>query len=188
MDEKNLREIIKTAADEMIERYIRLKEIAVPAINRVNGTASAPGATLQAFEHYAKNVVYLFFTQTLPGEYKTPGDAKRHFDALNGKSRGNCMSRVNEAHWQPETGGTVCLYVGSCKNNTRERMNHHVEKIAENKTNVYGLHLEEWLPGDAGFFIDVLDFGDSIGEDYLQIIEDALWKAYKPLFGRMGHK
>jgi hypothetical protein len=188
MDEKNLREIIKTAADEMIGKYTRLKEIAVPGINRVNAAVNAPGTTRQAFEQYAENIVYIFFTQTLPGGYKTPGDAKRNFDVFNGKSRGNCMSRVNEAHWQPETGGTVCLYVGSCKNNARERMKHHLEKITENKTNVYGLHLEEWLPGGTGFWIDVLDFGDSIDEDYLQIIEDALWKAYKPLFGRMGHK
>jgi hypothetical protein len=187
MDEKNLRQSIKTAADEMIERYTRLKEIAVPEINRVNGTVSAPGATLQAFEHYTKNIVYIFFAQTLPGGYKTPDDAKRNFGVLNDTSRGNCMSRVNEAHWQPETGGTVCLYVGSCKHNARERMKHHVGKIAENKTNVYGLHLEAWLPRDAEFFIDVLEFGDLIGEDYLQIIEDALLTTYKPLFGKMGH-
>jgi hypothetical protein len=131
-----------------------------------------------------KHTAYLFFAPEVPDCCKTPEKADIFFKNLNEKNGKNCMPQVNAGHFA-EPGKLHkygrCLYAGSCKEDIRGRMKHHLGKLSD----TYGLHLEEWWKKNP-IQIFFLVFADNITGEYLSLIEDALWDEYKPLFGKRG--
>lgn len=75
-----------------------------------------------------------------------------------------------------------CLYVGSSIH-LFERLKTHLE----NPKSTYSLHLKKWFPPEWKLLIEVIKVKDASLEK-MQIYEDLLWEAYKPLFGRQGKK
>ncbi|MDR2865729.1 MAG: hypothetical protein LBV68_08985 [Spirochaetaceae bacterium] len=134
-----------------------------------------------------KNVVYLFFAQELPVKCNDAEKAKTIQKDMNAENKkqfdSNCMPQINEAHWgnPPMTHG-YCLYVGSCKDNIKNRMKHHIGDLST----TYGLHLDAWWDKSKSIEIFVLQFGENITGGILNLIEDTLWVKYKPLFGKKG--
>jgi hypothetical protein len=135
-----------------------------------------------------KNTAYLFFAQEMPDCCKTPEEAKKFFENLNKNSKAkygrNCMPQVNTKHFA-EPGKLHkygrCLYVGSCKEDIRGSMKHHLGKLS----GAFGLHLGEWWKKNS-IQIFFLVFADNIAGEYLSLVKDALWDECKPLFGKRG--
>jgi hypothetical protein len=63
-------------------------------------------------------------------------------------------------------------------------MGYHLGEIS--KTYTSGLHLGAWWTGQEKLQIDVFVFGESLPSESLQIVEDLLWDACNPLFGKRG--
>jgi hypothetical protein len=141
---------------------------------------------LEKIDNAWKNTAYLFFAPEVPDCCKTPEEAEKLRKNLNEENKkhknGNCMPDVNSGHFEtPAHKYGRCLYVGSCRNNIRGRLKHHLETLSD----TYGLHLGEWW-GKTPIQIFFLVFGGNIAGEYLSLIEDVLWEAYKPLFGKKG--
>jgi hypothetical protein len=131
-----------------------------------------------------KNTVYLFFTSKIPDCCRTSEEVKKEFEKLNKRHGKNCMPQVNTGHFEKPICTVLpehCLYVGSCKEKTQNRVKHHLGELS----GMYGLHLGEWW-GKTPIQIFFLVFPDNISGEYLNLIEDVLWEAYRPLFGKKG--
>jgi hypothetical protein len=98
-------------------------------------------------------------------------------DFIADKKSDTKLSKLNANH-----SGSLCLYVGS-SNSLRKRFKEHCG-FANNKT--YALKLSHWLgnpkPQLSFNYIEVADADQLI----LQHLEDALWREFKPLFGKTG--
>jgi hypothetical protein len=134
-----------------------------------------------------RNIVYIFRAPVFSFSYETIANKFADLNRDNKKERsGNCMCAINEDFWTE--GSDVALYVGSCRDHIKSRMQAHIGGLSS----TYGLHLSLWWKDEAiselaPFSIDVYSFGDIQGEQ-LQIIEDAFWETCRPLFGRKGAK
>jgi hypothetical protein len=103
---------------------------------------------LKNIDNSWENLVYIFFAKELPAFCKNLEDTKN----LKKHKKG------------------YCLYVGSCRNTPKDRMEHH---------------LGAWWK-DEPMELFIMIFGKNIEPEYLNIIEDALWEEYKPLLGKKG--
>jgi hypothetical protein len=136
---------------------------------------------IEKIDNAWKNVAYLFFAPETPDCCRTSEEAKKFFEKLNLLQGKNCMPQVNAGHFEkpekPHKYGR-CLYVGSCEKNIQAGMKQHLGELSD----APGLHLGEWW-GKSPVKIFFLVFADNIAVEYLSLIEDVLWEAYKPLFG-----
>jgi len=97
-------------------------------------------------------------------------------------------------HWKnAKKDVPVCLYVGSSKN-IKQRLKEHLFLCNKNS---YAMDLDQWIKAkNATITIYIWDFSNFLNsvknkkleDEYLQNIEDLLWKKYLPLFGRQGKK
>jgi hypothetical protein len=79
--------------------------------------------------------------------------------------------------------GELCLYVGSSRK-IIDRVKEHWGIV---NFSTYAMHLKDWLLKDNPNDV-VITIWAVPDEQYLQIIEDGLWRYYKPIFGRLGGK
>ena len=97
------------------------------------------------------------------------------FQMARSPSENNIAKKINENKEN-------CIYVGSSIH-FFERMKNHLEK----PKSTYSLHLKRWFPPDWKLSIEVIKVkNESLA--IMQIYEDLLWEAYKPLLGRQGKK
>jgi hypothetical protein len=142
---------------------------------------------VEDFNNSWKNTAYIFFAENLPGcccDLETIKETMRSLNKKN-QNKKNCMPKINKEQFPPSEKHEYgyCLYVGSCKKNIKTRMTSHLGKLS----GTYGLHLREWwTKKNESVKIFVLRFEDNISEEYLSLIEDSLWKSFKPLFGKNG--
>jgi hypothetical protein len=187
MEFSEIKKLIKTDADAMIEKYTSLKElkdIPVPTVYHFADNTKNTLAELQSkFDKNWKKVIYIFSTKTPPALCLNIERAQTKFEEIN--SRNKCMPRINEEHWNRSEQKPCYMYVGSCKAKPNERMRDHLCNPANT---TYALHLKEWWTGDEKFNLDVFVFGETLPPEDLQIIEDLIWGTCKPLFGKKGHK
>ena len=93
------------------------------------------------------------------------------------KRNGTDYPRTNAA---PQDGLT--LYVGRSRN-LKKRLREH---LGAGAPGVFALHLQRWAPSvKASIVISIMCF-DAEDELLIQAIEDGIWEALKPAFGRKG--
>jgi hypothetical protein len=185
--EAELRERIQKGVYDKICLYYENQEDKPPTTQAPDFTIEQQNdLDLEKIDNTWKNTAYLFFAPEIPDCCKTPEKARKLCEKLNEKNKKhknrNCMPDINTGHFEnlAHKYGR-CLYVGSCKGKMQDRVKHHLGKLS----GTYGLHLKEWW-GKAPIQIFFLVFGENIAGEYLSLIEDALWEAYKPLFGKEG--
>ncbi|GHV95839.1 hypothetical protein AGMMS50293_21590 [Spirochaetia bacterium] len=187
MEFANIEEIIKNGADVIIKEYQnlkKLKNIPNPEVYHFSGYNKKRLNELQGkFDKSWTNVIYIFSAEKLPAICSNVEKIKAKFAEINAKSK--CMPKINRNNWGETNQYIHYLYVGSCKAKPNERMSEH---LCNSANTTYALHLKEWWIGEEEFNVDVFVFGESLSNGNLQIIEDLIWKHFKPLFGRLGHK
>ncbi len=103
----------------------------------------------------------------------------RSFDALD-QPANFAMARSNIAHRAPENN---ILYVGS-SHNIGSRIKQHLEWAP---IRTYALHMCRWCRGNAGSIrVELQSLGIPAFDKTVQDIEDTLWDASRPLFGKRG--
>ena len=138
-------------------------------------------------EEYSDKTLYMFFVIHYPYDHS---ETKKKFADL--KEKGISLPRINKNSkgWnRDQKNESICLYVGSSKN-IQKRLTEHLFSYYP-KT--YALHLIDWYDENELVSITLWDFSkflkdQSHSTEYLQIIEDLLWKKYQPLLGRQGKK
>lgn len=74
------------------------------------------------------------------------------------------------------------MYVGSSTTGVKKRIEQHYGLKSSKDT--YALHLSHWFKGETKITIKIYD--ESVENEVLQIIEDALSHELKPAFGKQG--
>lgn len=74
------------------------------------------------------------------------------------------------------------MYVGSSTTGVKKRIEQHLGIKSSKDT--YALHLSHWFKGETKITIKIYD--ESLENEVLQIIEDALSHELKPAFGKQG--
>lgn len=74
------------------------------------------------------------------------------------------------------------MYVGSSTSGVKKRIEQHLGIKSSKDT--YALHLSHWFKGETKITIKIYD--ESVENEVLQIIEDALSHELKPAFGKQG--
>jgi len=98
--------------------------------------------------------------------------------ALN-KQRGYCLPRLVTKSPKPT------MYVGSSQS-IASRLHQHLNK-APGRT--YALNMSRWCPSMEGIVhISIQCISGGTGRDTFQDMEDALWLAREPMFGRLGSR
>ena len=137
------------------------------------------------FSGIGENIIYQINSKELTISYE---ELKNTFDALKKKYKNNGkeyhISKINEKHWSSEL-SNYCLYIGSKRNDAITRFKQHLGINIDNRS-VYSLYLSDWWPDNIELQIKIYEFGKSINQNSLQIIEDILWEEYKPLLGKQG--
>lgn len=96
------------------------------------------------------------------------------------KTEGFGMFRINCKEIPNDPNQSKCLYVGSSKK-LRDRLKQHIGLTSKT---TYALHLNEWWRNKK---IEI-EIYEIIDFDNMQLYEDCLWQANKPILGREGKR
>jgi hypothetical protein len=178
-----LKKHIEEKANEKISQYFEPQGVNPPALKAPPFELKELKPDVEEFDNSWENVVYLFFAEELPDCCNEINLAKGKKKELNETNKKNCMPRVNKDQFPPQKKHEYgyCLYVGSCREKIKKRMEHHLGNLS----NTSGLHLAAWW-NVKPVKIFALFFENAISADFLSLIEDSLWEAYTPIFGQKG--
>jgi hypothetical protein len=197
---KITQDIIEDGIDETIKNLTKLKSlldqnffsgqpktISFGALNREGaGNITAAKKKDSRFE-YMKNIqkaIYVISAPDFPYSWEDISDNNGAFKKLKETT---ALPRISDkSHWNDQEGKrSKCLYVGS-SHDIAGRVIQHFWKCVKG---TYSLHLIDWDWWDKKdeVQIDIWDASE-IDDIHLQIVEDIVWRKYKPLFGRPGAK
>jgi hypothetical protein len=154
--------------------------------NEEPGNITAPKLKKDSRFTYMKTIekaIYIISTPDFPYSWE---DIKGEFKKL--KKTTTSLPRINDkSHWDhQEKTKSKCLYVGS-SHDIAGRLIQHFWKCAKD---IYSLHLIKWDWWNEKNKVQmaIWDASKITSDIHLQIIEDIVWKEYRPLFGRPGAK
>jgi len=113
--------------------------------------------------------IYLFFTEDIESLKKNFEKIKKSHDGL---------PRFNKKNYEEKS---HCVYVGSSENFS-ERIKEH---LGEDHGDTYAIRFSRWLP-PLDIKITCYYFNANVKDGVLKILENRMWKQFKPILGQSG--
>ena len=164
----NLRDLASFVERTAIESR---REVSLSFSQIRSGYPAEALATLKAWSATKARYIYQFSVQDDVCE------------ALHGAFEVAKQTRKNDRAYCRLNPASPLLYVGS-SSDLDSRIKQH---LGFGTKGTYAMQLCHWLPAQEGtVHIQVWRFGKEIEGDVVQAIEDGLWAANRPMFGRQG--